>query len=170
MHLIRNRILFFGAALMAGLGSMWLHRTMMTACIDENGLLISGSLPEILLWGLGITFLVFLLVLFDVKILLHTEKKTVALMQEQTLRRLRDLDRKHISSVQASFVFPVAKRPLTIQAFTLKAMTLRRSFLTFSVILRRTLPIKVHQALVVRFRNMDFPRQQRNVALVLPLS
>ena len=61
MHLIRNRILFFGAALMAGLGSMWLHRTMMTACIDENGLLISGSLPESLLWGLGIAFLVFLL-------------------------------------------------------------------------------------------------------------
>lgn len=61
MHMLRNRILFFGAALTAGLGSMWLHRSMMTACIDEKGLLISGNLPGTLLWVLGIAFVLFLI-------------------------------------------------------------------------------------------------------------
>ena len=60
MHTLRNRILFFGAALAAGLGSLGLHRYMMSACVDEKGLLLTGNLPGMLLWGLGIAFVLFL--------------------------------------------------------------------------------------------------------------
>lgn len=60
MYTLRNRILFFGAALGAGLASMGLHRYMMRTCIDEKGLLIPGNLPGMLLWAVGIAFVLFL--------------------------------------------------------------------------------------------------------------
>ena len=62
MHTLRNRILFFGAALTAGLGSLGLHWYMMKNCLDEKGLLIAGNLPGKLLWALGIAFVLFLVV------------------------------------------------------------------------------------------------------------
>lgn len=62
MHTLRNRILFFGTALAAGLASLGLHRYMMTSCVDDKGLLITGNLPGTLLWAVGIAFVLFLYV------------------------------------------------------------------------------------------------------------
>lgn len=60
MHTLRNRILFFGTTLAAGLASLMLHRHMMSTCIDDRGLLIAGNLPGLLLWAVGIAFVLFL--------------------------------------------------------------------------------------------------------------
>ena len=58
MHTLRNRVLFFGSALMAGYASLVLHRYMLEHCIDADGLLITGNLPGKLLWVIGIGFVV----------------------------------------------------------------------------------------------------------------
>lgn len=63
MHTLRNRFLFFGATLAAGLGSMGLHRYMMNAFTDHKGLLLDGNLPGTLLWAVGIAFALFLFLL-----------------------------------------------------------------------------------------------------------
>lgn len=60
MHTLRNRILFYGATLAAGLGSLGLHRYMMKTCVDHKGLLLDGNLPGMLLWAVGIAFLLIL--------------------------------------------------------------------------------------------------------------
>lgn len=62
MLTLRNRIVFFGAALAAGLGSLGLHRYMMSAYMDEKGLLLDGNLPGMLLWALGTAFALFLFI------------------------------------------------------------------------------------------------------------
>lgn len=56
MHTLRNRLILFGGALAAGLASLGLHRYMMEYCFDDKGLLISGNLPQKLLWAVGIAF------------------------------------------------------------------------------------------------------------------
>ena len=63
MHIQRNRILFFGSTVLAGLASMALYRYMMENCFDRKGLLIAGNLPGRLLWVVGIGFVVGLLAL-----------------------------------------------------------------------------------------------------------
>ena len=61
MHTLRNRILFFGPTLLAALASLVLHRYMLENCFDARGLLIPGNLPGMLLWVIGIGFVVYLL-------------------------------------------------------------------------------------------------------------
>ena len=56
MHTLRNRIMFFGGTLAAGLLSLGLHSAMMTYYIDDKGLLVAGNLPGKLLWVVGIAF------------------------------------------------------------------------------------------------------------------
>ena len=56
MHTLRNRIMFFGGTLAAGLLSLGLHSAMMTYYIDDKGLLMAGNLPGKLLWVVGIAF------------------------------------------------------------------------------------------------------------------
>ena len=56
MHTLRNRIMFFGSTLAAGLLSLGLHSAMMTYYIDDKGLLMAGNLPGKLLWVVGIAF------------------------------------------------------------------------------------------------------------------
>lgn len=57
MNKLRNRIFLYGAALTAGLSSMALYRYMTETYIDDRGLLISGNLPGVLLWVVGLGFL-----------------------------------------------------------------------------------------------------------------
>ena len=61
MHTLRNRILFFGPTLLAGIASLGLHRYMVENCFDAKGLLIAGNLPGTLLWVVGIGFVAYLL-------------------------------------------------------------------------------------------------------------
>lgn len=61
MHQFRNRIVFYGATLAAGLTSLGLHRYMMVNCFDAKGLLIAGNLPGRLLFLVGAAFLLTLL-------------------------------------------------------------------------------------------------------------
>lgn len=56
MHTLRNRMIFYGSALAAGFASLGLHRYMMANCFDDKGLLLTGNLPGVLLWVLGIGF------------------------------------------------------------------------------------------------------------------
>lgn len=56
MHTLRNRMIFFGGTLAAGLLSLGLHRYMLTHCFDAKGLLVAGCLPGKLLWAVGIVF------------------------------------------------------------------------------------------------------------------
>lgn len=59
MNTLRNKLLFYGAALAAGVSSLALHRYMMDNCIDDKGLLISGNLPGLLLLAVGGGFVLF---------------------------------------------------------------------------------------------------------------
>ncbi len=61
MHTLRNRVLLYGGAAAAGLGSLALCRLLLDTCIDHKGLLIRGSLETALLWAVGIAFGVLLL-------------------------------------------------------------------------------------------------------------
>lgn len=65
MHTLRNRILFFGPTLLAGLASLGLHRYMMENCFDAKGLLISGNLPGVLLWVVGVGYVAYLLAMLS---------------------------------------------------------------------------------------------------------
>ena len=56
MQTLRNKLFFYGTTAMVGLVSLGLHRVMMEQYIDEKGLLIAGNMPAILLWVLGIVF------------------------------------------------------------------------------------------------------------------
>lgn len=56
MHTIRNKIIFYGSTLAAGLCSLGLHRYMMDNCFDAKGLMIAGNLPGRLLVLVGAVF------------------------------------------------------------------------------------------------------------------
>lgn len=56
MHTLRNKLLFYGAAVAAGCSSLALHRYMMNNCFDDKGLLIAGNLPELLMLAVGAAF------------------------------------------------------------------------------------------------------------------
>lgn len=56
MHTIRNKFIFYGGTLAAGLCSLGLHRYMMDNCFDAKGLLIAGNLPGRLLVLVGVVF------------------------------------------------------------------------------------------------------------------
>ena len=58
MHTLRNRIMFFGGTLAAGLLSLGLNRYMLENFIDDKGLLVAGNLPGKLLWVVAIAFVV----------------------------------------------------------------------------------------------------------------
>ena len=58
MHTLRNRIMFFGGTLAAGLLSLGLNRYMLENFIDDKGLLVAGNLPGKLLWVVGVAFVV----------------------------------------------------------------------------------------------------------------
>ena len=53
---MRNKWIFYGSTLAAGLASLGLHRYMMDNCFDAKGLLISGNLPGYLLLAVGAAF------------------------------------------------------------------------------------------------------------------
>ena len=56
MHTLRNRVIFFGGTLAAGLLSLGLNRYMLEHFIDDRGLLVAGNLPGKLLWVVAIVF------------------------------------------------------------------------------------------------------------------
>ena len=56
MHTLRNRVIFFGGTLAAGLLSLGLNRYMLANFIDDKGLLVAGNLPQTLLWVVAIAF------------------------------------------------------------------------------------------------------------------
>ena len=56
MHTLRNRVIFFGGTLAAGLLSLGLNRYMLENFIDDRGLLVAGNLPQTLLWVVAIAF------------------------------------------------------------------------------------------------------------------
>ena len=56
MHTLRNRVIFFGGTLAAGLLSLGLNRYMLENFIDDKGLLVAGNLPQTLLWVVAIAF------------------------------------------------------------------------------------------------------------------
>ena len=58
MHMTRNKLIFYGATLGAGLASLGLHRYMMENCFDAKGLLIAGNMPGRLLLAVGALFFV----------------------------------------------------------------------------------------------------------------
>ena len=58
MHTLRNRVIFFGGTLAAGLLSLGLNRYMLENFIDDKGLLVAGNLPGKLLWVVAIAFVV----------------------------------------------------------------------------------------------------------------
>ena len=56
MHTLRNRVIFFGDTLAAGLLSLGLNRYMLENFIDDKGLLVAGNLPQTILWVVAIAF------------------------------------------------------------------------------------------------------------------
>ena len=56
MHTLRNRVIFFGGTLAAGLLSLGLNRYMLENFIDDKGLLVAGNLPQTILWVVAIAF------------------------------------------------------------------------------------------------------------------
>lgn len=63
MHTLRNKLLYYGAALAAGFASLGLHRSMMENCFDHKGLLIAGNLQGNLLLAVGAGLVIFLVLM-----------------------------------------------------------------------------------------------------------
>lgn len=56
MHTLRNRLLFYGGAVAAGLGTLVLCHSLLENWIDDKGLLIRGTAEETGLWIIGLAF------------------------------------------------------------------------------------------------------------------
>ena len=56
MHTLRNRVIFFGGTMAAGLLSLGLNRYMLTKLIDDKGLLVAGSFAQTMVWVVAAAF------------------------------------------------------------------------------------------------------------------